>query len=133
MATCVDDKACIIFLQGELGAGKTTLVRGFLQARGYAGKVKSPTYTLIETYECSPMTIVHMDLYRLNHPSEMDNLNLRDYLDAKTILIIEWHEKALAKLPSPDITCALTFHGESRQLKLTSHTAIGQAIMEAIK
>jgi len=133
LATCVDDKACIIFLQGELGAGKTTLVRGFLQTKGYSGKVKSPTYTLIETYDCSPMTIVHMDLYRLNHPTEMDNLNLRDYLNDNTIVLIEWPEKALAKLPSPDLTCALSFHGESRQIVFKSHTTTGHTIVEALK
>ncbi|MDX2164260.1 MAG: tRNA (adenosine(37)-N6)-threonylcarbamoyltransferase complex ATPase subunit type 1 TsaE [Gammaproteobacteria bacterium] len=133
LATCVDDKACIIFLQGELGAGKTTLVRGFLSAMGYAGKVKSPTYTLVETYDCPPMTVVHMDLYRLKDPHEIEHLNLRDYLDQKTIIVIEWPEKALAKLPSPDITCALSFHGENRQIKFTSHTTTGQNILEALK
>ncbi len=130
---CVDNKACVIFLQGELGAGKTTLVRGFLQACGVEGKIKSPTYTLIETYEGSSVNMVHMDLYRLNHPNEMDNLNIRDYLDDKTILLIEWPEKALAKLPSPDLSCQLDFSPQGRKITVKFHTPKGQSIVEALQ
>lgn len=128
----VDDKACIIFLQGELGSGKTTLVRGFLQGKGYAGKVKSPSYTLLETYACDPMSIVHVDLYRLNDAREVENISLRDYLDANTIVLIEWPEKAAAKLPPADLLISLTVLSDSRKIDVQATTTRGQEILRTL-
>jgi len=80
----------IIFLEGDLGVGKTTLVRAFLRAKGYEGKVKSPTYTLIETYELADQTVVHVDLYRITDPDEIEYLALREQFTATSITFIEW-------------------------------------------
>lgn len=133
LAKSVDDKACVIFLQGDLGAGKTTLVRGFLRGMGFAEKVKSPTYTLIETYDFSDKTVLHIDLYRLKNPNEVDGLALRDYLqNTKAIFLIEWPENAEAKLPKPDLICSLLFIHNGRQCRLTSMTPRGGEILQKL-
>jgi len=131
LAKSVDNKACVIFLQGDLGSGKTTLTRGFLRAMGYADKVKSPTYTLIEVYDFSAVTVLHIDLYRLNNASEIEALSLRDYLqNNKAIFIIEWPEKASEKLPRPDLVCELLFHRNGRRLKFSATTLRGEEILQ---
>lgn len=94
-------KRDIVFLKGNLGAGKTTLVRGFLRAFGYTGIVKSPTYTLVETYSIDNITIHHFDLYRLNSPIELEHLGLDHYFTSNAICFIEWPEKAIELLPKP--------------------------------
>lgn len=110
---------CIIFLQGELGAGKTTLVRGFLQELGFAGNVKSPTYTLVEPYEIHGKTVFHFDLYRLTDPSQLEDIGIRDYFAHPAIHLIEWPERGLTHLPSPDIICQLQQLGTKRTAQLT--------------
>lgn len=133
LAKCVDNTACVIFLQGDLGAGKTTLVRGFLRAMGYVEKVKSPTYTLIEIYnfpEHAHTTVLHIDLYRLKNPDEIEGLSLRDYLQEKTIFIIEWSENAESKLPLPDLSCSIAVKEEGRQLHFKAHTQRGEEILQ---
>jgi tRNA threonylcarbamoyladenosine biosynthesis protein TsaE len=115
-----------IYLHGDLGAGKTTLVRGLLHGMGHVGKVKSPTYTLVEPYVISGLSLYHFDLYRFNDPEEWDAAGFRDYFNAATICLVEWPEKARELLPDPDIDIVLTPMGEGRQVRLTANTASGE-------
>ena len=110
----------VIYLQGELGAGKTTLARGFLRAKGVRGFIKSPSYALLEVYELPAGQIVHLDLYRLQAANELQHLGLSDYLTGSSILLIEWPEKAEAELPAPSFRCQISIDGEKRRLTLYS-------------
>ncbi len=92
-----------IYLQGNLGAGKTTLTQGILKGLGFSGAVKSPTYSLIETYEVELGHIAHIDLYRMQDPEELEFMGIRDYFDEQQVCIVEWAEKARNYLPEPDI------------------------------
>ncbi len=113
----------LIFLQGNLGAGKTTLVRGFLQALGHQGTVKSPTYTLVEPYQLPHSRIAlvyHFDLYRLGDPEELEYLGLRDYLDSQAVCLLEWAEKGAGFLPKADLQVVLEYAAAGRSLSLNS-------------
>lgn len=110
----------VIYLQGELGAGKTTFCRAFIQALGHDGAVKSPTYTLLEPYDLDDLQIIHCDLYRLANGEELELLGFRDYLTDNSIVLIEWPEKASGYLPTPDITIQLNHHPEGRELKINA-------------
>lgn len=116
LATVVAGGA-IIFLHGTLGAGKTTLVRGIMRGFGYQGKVKSPTYTLVEPYEQAGKCIYHFDLYRLNHATELEHIGMSDYLGASSICLIEWPEKGFPLLPKPDMACYIEAVGQSREVR----------------
>lgn len=98
----------LVFLSGDLGVGKTTLVRGFLHAAAYQGPVKSPTFTLVEEYQIQDLKIVHFDLYRLTDPEELECIGFSDYLDQDTLCFIEWPEMGTGFLPEPDLTLSLT-------------------------
>jgi len=112
----------VIFLRGDLGAGKTTFSRGFLRGRGHDGSVKSPTYTLVEPYESVPGgPVFHLDLYRLGDAEELAFLGLGDYLSAEGILLIEWPERDEAQLPLAHLDITLTTQGSGR--KATVRTA----------
>lgn len=113
---------CLVYLHGDLGAGKTTLVRGYLRALGYAGTVKSPTYTLVEEYRVGARIICHFDLYRLRDPEELEWLGIGDYLDRSTVSFIEWPERGAGWLPAPDVSIALNAAGVGRSL---CYTGIG--------
>ena len=105
----------VIFLHGELGAGKTTFSRGFLRGSGHAGSVKSPTYTLVEPYEeMAGGPVYHLDLYRLGDAQELAFLGMEDYLSAGGYLLIEWPERAVTQLPAPNITLSLSASGTGR-------------------
>ena len=93
----------VVFLDGDLGAGKTTLARGILRGLNYAGAVTSPTYTLVERYDAGARTVYHFDLYRLEDPAELETTGLRDWLDGEAIILIEWPERGGDALPAPDI------------------------------
>jgi len=123
-----------IYLHGDLGAGKTTLVRGLLHALGYVGKVKSPTYTLVECYEIekklkSPLNIYHFDLYRFYDEEEWEAAGFRDYFNANSVCLIEWPEKAQQYLPLPDLDIIFTIKESGRSIKLVAHTPLGQQLI----
>lgn len=114
-------KPLIVTLQGELGAGKTTLVGGLFGALGYAEPVRSPTYTLIEPYELAGRQFYHLDLYRLTDPMQLEELGLRDLLQPGAVLLVEWPERAGALLMKPDLAVQLAYPTEGtegRQLRL---------------
>lgn len=119
-ARAIQPGVCI-FLQGNLGAGKTTFVRGFLQGLGFKGKVKSPTYTLLESYEISQengliLTVNHFDLYRFNDDEEWEAAGFREAFNPQSVCLIEWPEKAIHTLPKPDIEMTLTMQAMPENL-----------------
>jgi len=114
----------VIYLSGELGAGKTTFSRGFLRGRGHSGPVKSPTYTIVEPYEALPdMPVFHLDLYRLGSAGELAYLGLEDYLAREAVLLIEWPERALSHLPLPTLQITLTPEREGRGINVQGRDA----------
>lgn len=112
---------CVIFLSGDLGAGKTTLVRGLLRALGYRDVVVSPTFTLLETYSAGEATVVHIDLYRLENSSELEQLAIRDYLEEQSVLLVEWAERARDSLPNPDCEVHISIDQDSRRTVSLEH------------
>jgi tRNA threonylcarbamoyladenosine biosynthesis protein TsaE len=122
-----------IFLSGDLGAGKTTVARGLLRALGVAEIVRSPSYTLLETYEPEGHRVLHLDLYRLSGGDELQALGLRDELDAGVLLLVEWPERAREALPAPDLELRLSMAGEGRRATLEAGTAPGAAWLSRIK
>lgn len=120
---------CRIDFTGELGAGKTTLVRGLLRALGHAGAVRSPTYTLIEPYQVADRRLYHLDLYRLSDPEELEYIGLRDLLHEPAVLLVEWPERGAGILPEPDLAITLTVAGMIRLARLVAHTPIGAALL----
>lgn len=133
--------AAIIYLQGDLGAGKTTLVGGVLRACGHVGAAKSPTYTLVEPYTLgvlgapgtlSELQLYHFDLYRLRDPEELEFLGIRDYVAAGATLLIEWPERGAALLPPADIAVAIAHRNNARALTFSAHTAAGERMLRCI-
>jgi len=117
----------VIWLQGDLGAGKTAFARALIHALGYKGRVKSPTYTLLEQYEMDSMQVLHMDLYRIADPGELEFLGLPDLLDEQTILLIEWPDKGGQWLPGPDFIFEFGYAEQGRDLHWTACTQQAQA------
>lgn len=124
---------CIIYLQGDLGAGKTTLVRGFLHGLGYQGNVKSPTYTLLEPYELPACNCYHFDLYRLADPDELEFLGVQDLLDERAILLVEWPERGVGFLPEADLLINLQHVGRARGLSIEGKTETGTQIVQQLE
>lgn len=118
-----------IFLHGDLGAGKTTFVRGVLHGLGYQGKVKSPTYTLVEPYAFGDKTIYHFDLYRMMDDEEWEAAGFRDYFNAQSICMIEWPEKAQRLLPQADIEIFLSHLAQGRQLRYQANSEKAQQFL----
>lgn len=115
----------VLYLSGELGAGKTTLVRGLLRALGYPGRVKSPTYTLVEPYAVSRLHLYHFDFYRFKDETEWVSSGFREYFNPDTLCVVEWPEKAAGLLAPADLVVTLQISGESRSAILDARSAAG--------
>lgn len=126
----------VIALSGTLGAGKTTLVRAILRALGHAGSVKSPTYTLVESYSVAGMKLHHFDFYRLADPDELEGLGVRDYLGADAVCLIEWPERGGARMPAVDVRVRIMHNllpsGSGREIEIEALTAAGQALVDGL-
>jgi tRNA threonylcarbamoyladenosine biosynthesis protein TsaE len=115
----------VLYLRGELGAGKTSCARSLLRTLGVVGLIRSPTYTLVEPYQSNGFTCIHVDLYRLGSAVEVDELGLRDYLDADCLLLVEWPERGGGVLPPADLELTLSYCGTSRQACIEARTPRG--------
>jgi tRNA threonylcarbamoyladenosine biosynthesis protein TsaE len=126
------DAPLVIGLSGDLGAGKTTLVGGLLAQLGHDGPARSPTYSLIEPYRLAGRDVYHCDLYRLKDPEELEDLGLRDLLVGQSVLLVEWPERAGARLQPADLHLALEYLDHGRRLGLNASSAAGQRVMAAL-
>lgn len=118
-----------IHLDGELGAGKTTFARGFLQALGHKEKVRSPAYTLVESYQTGHGPVFHFDLYRLKTPGELEAMGFRDYFDGSGICLVEWPQRAESLLGTPDLHVLIQPEGSGRRFEFVAHTSRGRAAL----
>ncbi|MCF6323453.1 MAG: tRNA (adenosine(37)-N6)-threonylcarbamoyltransferase complex ATPase subunit type 1 TsaE [Gammaproteobacteria bacterium] len=123
----------VIFLHGPLGAGKTTWVRGFLHARGYTGAVKSPTYTLVESYPLVDGLLHHFDLYRLGDPEELEYMGIRDYFSDDMLCLVEWPERGAGAIGKADIELTLSYCGSARELSVCAASAKGRKIIQQMQ
>ena len=121
----------VIYLHGDLGAGKTTVVRGALRALGYQGRVKSPTYTLVELYAISRLNLHHFDFYRFRDPREWTEAGFRESFDGRVIALVEWPERAQGLLPPADLEVSLQIAEPGRSAELRANTPQGQRCLEA--
>ena len=119
----------LLFLEGDLGTGKTTLTRGMLRSLGHEGAVKSPTYTLVEPYEMLEPAVYHFDLYRLGEPEELEMMGIRDYMDREALVIVEWPRRGEGLLPEPDCHIELEHAGEGRRARLTAWSVPGETLV----
>ena len=122
----------VVYLHGDLGAGKTTFVRGVLHGLGHVGKVKSPTYTLVEPYTIFNYHIYHFDLYRFIDEEEWDAAGFRDYFNAQSICMIEWPERAANVLPEPDVHVHLSHYQNARKIQFLASSALGTQCLKKL-
>ncbi|MHB1948641.1 MAG: tRNA (adenosine(37)-N6)-threonylcarbamoyltransferase complex ATPase subunit type 1 TsaE [Gammaproteobacteria bacterium] len=125
--------ATILFLYGNLGAGKTTFSRGFLRGLGYEGTVKSPTYTLVEPYQFKDVIVYHFDFYRLHDVQELEYIGIQDYFTQTAICLIEWPDNGAGMLPPADLSCYIEPIGSGREIKLIAHSAKGKDILKWLR
>lgn len=123
----------VIYLDGELGAGKTALTRAVLAGLGHTGRVPSPTYTLVEPYPLDCYRVFHVDLYRLQSPADFDDLGLAEELGPGSLLLAEWPSRGEGRVPPADLLCALSIDGQGRQALLTAPTGEGARVLAALE
>ncbi|MGN1357165.1 MAG: tRNA (adenosine(37)-N6)-threonylcarbamoyltransferase complex ATPase subunit type 1 TsaE [Succinivibrionaceae bacterium] len=123
-----------IYLLGDLGAGKTTFARGFVQHLGYKGNVKSPTYTLVENYSFEKFTLHHFDLYRLQDPEELEFMGIRDYFDDTSISLVEWPDRGNGYIACADLTVTISYadDGKHRRACIEPHSSRGREVLEKL-
>ncbi|QUX96191.1 tRNA (adenosine(37)-N6)-threonylcarbamoyltransferase complex ATPase subunit type 1 TsaE [Marinomonas sp. CT5] len=123
----------VVYLEGDLGMGKTTMVRGILRGLGYQGPVKSPTYTIVEPYELSTMEAYHFDLYRVSDPEELEFMGVRDYFSEGSVCLIEWAEMGRGILPEADVMISLGLIKQGRNVLLESQTEKGNEALNVLR
>lgn len=123
----------VLHLRGDLGAGKTTLVRGLLRALDFPGRVKSPTFTLVEPYTLSRLILYHLDLYRFKDRSEWESSGFREYFDGQALCIVEWPERAQGLLALPDLEINLKFSDAARLANVEAHTPAGRSWLSSLQ
>ncbi len=131
LAPCLG--SALVYLTGELGAGKTTLARGILRGLGYQDKVRSPTYSLVEPYSVPQGTVYHLDLYRLDDPEELEWLGLRDMLEGPALLLVEWPQRGTGQLPAADLEVTIVSQGTGREAHLVPCSVRGRQILDCLK
>ena len=132
LADATGFRSLLVFLWGDLGTGKTTLVRGFLRGRGHEGAVRSPTYTLVEPYELAQIPVFHLDLYRLADPEELEFLGGREIFDGSSQVLVEWPQRGEGWLPSPDLELRLHHDGRGRRIELLAQSPAGTSVLESL-
>ncbi|KGJ92741.1 tRNA (adenosine(37)-N6)-threonylcarbamoyltransferase complex ATPase subunit type 1 TsaE [Colwellia psychrerythraea] len=125
-------QALVVYLNGDLGAGKTTLTRGFVRGMGHAGNVKSPTYTLVEPYELGEWRVFHFDLYRLADAEELEYMGIRDYFNNDCCCFIEWPEKGAGLLAKADLIINIAYQDEQRVIQLQAETVHGEQVIKEL-
>ena len=123
----------VVYLQGDLGSGKTTFARALIQALGFPGRVKSPTYGLLEHYATDHFQVLHLDLYRIEKPGEMEFLGIEDLFDERTVLMIEWPERGVGALPEADLVIQFDHQGARRKLQLEARTTAARPLLAEIR
>ena len=133
LARCVQgiNHAVVIYLEGDLGAGKTTLARGFIQSFGF-DRVKSPTYSLVESYQNDIINIHHFDCYRLSDPEELEYIGIRDYSDPGHIQLIEWAELGKGIIAPADLSINITGEDNTRKLSIYTHSEVGKQLLTCL-
>jgi tRNA threonylcarbamoyladenosine biosynthesis protein TsaE len=132
LARALQGGAAVIYLQGELGTGKTSLVRSLLRGMGHTDRVRSPTYTLVETYSLAGRHIFHLDLYRVGQAEELEYLGLRDLDPEHDLLLVEWPERGAGALPAADLRVELDYAGQGRQARLMALSRRGDTILSGL-